>query len=320
KRKEVENRYQQNYKELNKKHRERSQSYNKIYEEIVKITKLISSLKEEEEEAAHEIVDSDANYKLKKLENKYKNIGESIIKIEEKKKKEPYQRTFQEFDEFEQNLTAISDEFENNQKHALLNLVKGFNDNKVEDDQLLVSVKNNHVDLIVNIFENCRKIEIVHLYQRFKNNLSIFDTNEILERSGKIGLPTSLKHFTLSAYQRTFQEFDEFEQNLTAISDEFENNQKHALLNLVKGFNDNKVEDDHDEKDEKPQEITNNNDVERKNKRKIEKEVEGEEVSTSKKVKYVAAGAGIAGLLSLAPWVLDNLPLLQQHLQNLPFI
>ncbi|CAJ0647034.1 9167_t:CDS:2 [Entrophospora sp. SA101] len=60
------------------------------------------------------------------------------------------------------------------------------------------SVKNNHVDLIVNIFENCRKIEIVHLYQRFKNNLSIFDTNEILERSGKIGLPTSLKHFTLS--------------------------------------------------------------------------------------------------------------------------
>ncbi|CAJ0922577.1 6172_t:CDS:2 [Entrophospora sp. SA101] len=244
-----------------------------------------------------------ANYKLKKLENKYKNIGESIIKIEEKKKKEPYQRTFQEFDEFEQNLTAISDEFENNQKHALLNLVKGFNDNKVEDDQLLVS-----------------KIEIVHLYQRFKNNLSIFDTNEILERSGKIGLPTSLKHFTLSAYQRTFQEFDEFEQNLTAISDEFENNQKHALLNLVKGFNDNKVEDDHDEKDEKPQEITNNNDVERKNKRKIEKEVEGEEVSTSKKVKYVAAGAGIAGLLSLAPWVLDNLPLLQQHLQNLPFI
>ncbi|CAH1760634.1 1264_t:CDS:2 [Entrophospora sp. SA101] len=151
-----------------------------------------------------------ANYKLKKLENKYKNIGESIIKIEEKKKKEPY--------------------------------------------------------------------------------------------------------------QRTFQEFDEFEQNLTAISDEFENNQKHALLNLVKGFNDNKVEDDHDEKDEKPQEITNNNDVERKNKRKIEKEVEGEEVSTSKKVKYVAAGAGIAGLLSLAPWVLDNLPLLQQHLQNLPFI
>nr|CAG8448581.1 13899_t:CDS:2 [Entrophospora candida] len=60
------------------------------------------------------------------------------------------------------------------------------------------SVKNDHVDLIVNIFENCRKIESVHLYQRFKNNLSIFDTNEILERSGKIGLPTSLKHFTLS--------------------------------------------------------------------------------------------------------------------------
>ncbi|CAH1759467.1 9538_t:CDS:2 [Entrophospora sp. SA101] len=65
-------------------------------------------------------------------------------------------------------------------------------------DESTWNVKNDQVDLIVNIFKNCRKIESIHLYQESKKNLSIFDTNEILERSSKIGLPTSLKHFTLS--------------------------------------------------------------------------------------------------------------------------
>src|SRR6185369_16383550 len=42
------------------------------------------------------------------------------------------------------------------------------------------------------------KIENIYLHQEHENKLSIFGTNEILERISKIGLPASLKHFTLS--------------------------------------------------------------------------------------------------------------------------
>nr|CAG8450305.1 4518_t:CDS:2 [Entrophospora candida] len=233
KRKEVENRYQQNYKELNKKH--------------------------QEEEAAHEIVDSDGNDNTDN-ENNYDN--ESLSNIDR------------------------PDQSINNSHKCDGNDGKDIND--LTSKIVINSINHNDIgneEDDENYVLNDRRPSYNHLTN---GKMEIIKANYKLKK-----LENKYKNIG-ETYQKTFQEFDEFEQNLTAISDEFENNQKHALLNLVKGFNDNK--------------------------RKIEKEVEGEEVSTSKKVKYVAAGAGIAGLLSLAPWVLDNLPLLQQHLQNLPFI
>jgi len=118
------------------------------------------------------------------------------------------------------------------------------------------------------------------------------------------------------AYQKTLQEHDEFERKLTKISEEFESEQNRALLDLVKELNDNRMDGDREE-GKRSHKITGNIVIERKNKRKNEEMLDNDgEIHTSKKAKYVAVGV----LVGLATWIVNNFPLLQQHLQNFPFI
>jgi hypothetical protein len=119
------------------------------------------------------------------------------------------------------------------------------------------------------------------------------------------------------AYQKkTLQEHDEFELKLTTISEGFESDQNHALLDLVKELKENKVNHNNEEDKNSDEVITNNDVIEGNNKRKNEEVSNNGEIHTSKKAKYLATGL----LIGLAPWVIHNLPLVQQHLQNFPFI